>query len=406
MLISVWETSVPSTTGRFSRGRPLRRATISAREGSPSRAGRVEDMSTPMNVPCIASDIRTRALGMAALRIACQDTARIAIAPHINPSPSTTNDGLDASSADAMLLRPILLRARTASSTAPSDTAANAARRASETHGLRRGPERRLETGQALGGHVRLEIGGPRPDGHGSPRADRLRLRGGDRVGVGGQDLGGDPRPGEALDVGGGGARHLDPSPRLLVEVAQRLGQRLGVGGRNEHAVDPVAHDVAVAGDVGGDDRGAGGKRLGEHHAEALAAQRGRAQDVGALQLGRLALVVDLAQRAYAAIVDEQRGEFLARRADHGQLARDVLAQRLEGPQQQRQALALDRLADEHDPQTVVALGPATAPAGPRAPGRRDRRGPRWGSPGSDRRRTAGPSTRPPPRRRSARAAG
>ena len=68
MLSTVWDTTVPSTTGRFSRGRPVRRATTSARDGSPSRAGSVEDMSTPMNVPCIASDRRTLARGSAALQ--------------------------------------------------------------------------------------------------------------------------------------------------------------------------------------------------------------------------------------------------------------------------------------------------------------------------------------------------
>ena len=52
---SVWETSVPSTAGRRSRGRPSRRATISARDGSPSRAGSVADIRTPIVVPCIAS---------------------------------------------------------------------------------------------------------------------------------------------------------------------------------------------------------------------------------------------------------------------------------------------------------------------------------------------------------------
>ena len=39
---------------------------------------------------------------------------------------------------------------------------------------------------------------------------------------------------------------------------------------------------------------------------------------------------------------------------DHGQLGGDVLAQRLEGAQQQRQALALNRLSDEQDPERVV----------------------------------------------------
>ena len=95
MFSSVCETSVPSTIGRFSRGRPVRRATTSARDGSPRRAGSVEDISTPMNVPCIASASRTRARGSAAWRIACQENARITIAAHMIASPSSTNDGLE-----------------------------------------------------------------------------------------------------------------------------------------------------------------------------------------------------------------------------------------------------------------------------------------------------------------------
>ncbi len=62
-LSSVCETIVPSTTGSVSRARPRRRATISAREGSPRRAGSVADISTPMNVPCIASRRFARAPG-------------------------------------------------------------------------------------------------------------------------------------------------------------------------------------------------------------------------------------------------------------------------------------------------------------------------------------------------------
>ena len=44
----VCETIVPITTGVVSRGRPARRATISARAGSPRRAGSVADISTPI----------------------------------------------------------------------------------------------------------------------------------------------------------------------------------------------------------------------------------------------------------------------------------------------------------------------------------------------------------------------
>ncbi len=111
MLIRVWETTVPSTTGRCSRGRPVRRATTRALEGSPSLAGNVEDIRTPMNVPCIASESLTRALGSAARRIACQETARRTIAPHITPRPRITKEGLEASSAWAMLPMPIVLSA-------------------------------------------------------------------------------------------------------------------------------------------------------------------------------------------------------------------------------------------------------------------------------------------------------
>ena len=186
---------------------------------------------------------------------------------------------------------------------------------------------------------------------------DRPRgRRHGDRIRVGLQDLVGHDRPGEALDVGGRGPRHPRPALGLVVEVAQRLGQRLGVGRGHEHTVHAVAHDVAVAGDVGGDDRRAGGERLGQHHPEALASQRRGAQDIGALQLLALAGVVDLAQHADVAVVEHQRRELFGGGADHGQLGGDVVAQRLEGAQQKRQALALDRLADEDDAQPLGRL--------------------------------------------------
>ena len=102
---------------------------------------------------------------------------------------------------------------------------------------------------------------GPRRDGNG------------DRLSVGFDDLIGDHRPREALDVRGRAERHPHPALGLVIEVAQRLGQSLRIGRGHEHAVDAVAHDVAVAGDVGGDDRRSCGERLGEHHSEALAPQ-------------------------------------------------------------------------------------------------------------------------------------
>jgi hypothetical protein len=92
----VCDTIVPITVGRCSRGRPLRRATMNAREGSPRRAGSVADMSTPMNVPCSASARRSRAFGIAARMIACHAAARTAIEAHISASAITTHHGVAA----------------------------------------------------------------------------------------------------------------------------------------------------------------------------------------------------------------------------------------------------------------------------------------------------------------------
>ena len=138
MFNSVWETSVPSTTGRYSRGRPVRRATTSARDGSPSLAGSVEDISTPMNVPCAASDNRMRVFGIAASRIAYHENARSTIAPHMIASAIRTNAGLERSSAVAILASPIFCSASRASTAPPSEIAASPPRRSSANAPARR----------------------------------------------------------------------------------------------------------------------------------------------------------------------------------------------------------------------------------------------------------------------------
>ena len=160
--------------------------------------------------------------------------------------------------------------------------------------------------------------------------------------------------PGEALHGRCSGPGELAAALRLVVEVTQGLRQRLRVGRRDQHAVDSVADDVAVARDIRGDDGRSRGEGLGEHHAEALAAERGRRQHICGQQLLVLGRVVDLSERADPARVDQQRRELGLARPDHGQLRGDVLAQRLERAQQQRQPLAFDRLSDEQDPQHVV----------------------------------------------------
>ncbi len=55
----VCETRVPSRTGNVSRIRPVLRASVIARAGSPRRAGRVADISTPIIVAEVTSRRRT-----------------------------------------------------------------------------------------------------------------------------------------------------------------------------------------------------------------------------------------------------------------------------------------------------------------------------------------------------------
>ena len=72
----VCETRVPSRTGNVSRIRPVRRARVIALAGSPRRAGRVADISTPIIVAEVTSRRRTGRLGSAARTIQYQEAAR------------------------------------------------------------------------------------------------------------------------------------------------------------------------------------------------------------------------------------------------------------------------------------------------------------------------------------------
>ena len=66
----------------------------------------------------------------------------------------------------------------------------------------------------------------------------------------------------------------------------------------------------------------------------------------------------DLPERAHAAVVEHHVGDLLGARAHQRQRGGDLVAQCLEGAQQHRQALALDGLADEQDPQGRLPVGP------------------------------------------------
>ena len=178
------------------------------------------------------------------------------------------------------------------------------------------------------------------------------RARGGvDRLLIGVEYFPRDVRPCKPLRTLPGGARHLRTHALVEDQPAQRLGKRQRVPGRREQAIGPVAHDVAITGDVGGHDGGGGGEGLCQNHPEALAAERRRADDMRTSELRALALLGDLPERAHAAIVEHHVGDLLGGGADERERRRrDVLAQRLERRQQDGEALALDGLPDEQDP--------------------------------------------------------
>ncbi len=73
----------------------MRRATISARDGSPSRAGSVADISTPIEVALRIVRLFTGRSGSAARTMWNHDTARRTIEVENRPSAISTQAGLE-----------------------------------------------------------------------------------------------------------------------------------------------------------------------------------------------------------------------------------------------------------------------------------------------------------------------
>ncbi len=209
---------------------------------------------------------------------------------------------------------------------------------------------------RSLGGRARLKIGGREAIAHGGAAKRTARLPHGERLLVAVEHLGGDRGPGEALGALPRAAGHARAQRRVQREHTQRLRERERVACGNEQAVGALAHDVAIAGDVRGDHRRRRGEGLGQHHAEALAAERGGAQHLSACELRALALLGDLAERLHAACVEHHVRDLLGACADERERGVYLLAQRFEGAQQHGQPLALDGLADEQDPQRPCGI--------------------------------------------------
>ena len=120
MLSAVWETSVPISTVKVSRIRPTRRASTIALAGSPSRAGSVADISTPIIVAEVTSRRRTGRPGSAARAIETQEPrAGEHRRPTIRAQATSTQVEVGADHALGDLSTPILLRGEQRSARRP-----------------------------------------------------------------------------------------------------------------------------------------------------------------------------------------------------------------------------------------------------------------------------------------------
>jgi hypothetical protein len=146
-------------------------------------------------------------------------------------------------------------------------------------------------------------------------------------------DLPGHPWPGEALGPLARRRRHASAAVAIQRQRAKPLTQGDGIAHRHELAVDAVADDVAIAGDVRGDNRRRGRERLRQDHPEALAAEGGGHEHVGAAEELPLRLLRDLTDHLYALWIEQQRLDLLLGRAGDREPGVDAGAmQGLEGP--------------------------------------------------------------------------
>ena len=188
-------------------------------------------------------------------------------------------------------------------------------------------------------------------------------------------------RPVVALHRLGGGLDVALPRHVVVEHLDQRRGQRVGVVDRHQAPGGTVEQHPAERVEVAGHHRGAGGHRLDEHDAEALAAGVGCAVHVGTAQRRRLLGVVDLpeepqviaqftclaSQFVLVAAADDQDLDIGKPRYQRGQRT-----------EQHRHPLA--RLVEAAQEQHRLA-GPRIALEAAAAPSERTRHRPRWGSP-------------------------
>ena len=230
MLSTVCETRVPSSTGKVSRMRPIRRARVIARAGSPRRAGSVADISTPIIVAEVTSRRRTGRLGSAARTIPYQEAARKKSERAISAQATRTQVRSERTMLATTLSTPIFCAASAVRPTPSAPATARPARRAMRrlrlppwaSGGSSDGRPRGGLGGTAVGGSHAGPVGGALGRARGCRRLDRALVDLGDAVG--------DVRPGVAL---GALARRLRPSRRgARARDGRAAAPRRGAAGR------------------------------------------------------------------------------------------------------------------------------------------------------------------------------
>ena len=198
MLSTVCETSVPSSTGNVSRMRPVRRESTIARAGSPRRAGRVADISTPTIVAEATSRRRSGAAAAPARAIANHEMARRNIEAIISAVAIRTqlDVGADDAGHDPVDADPLRGDQGQADAEHARDAEPDPPRDPVAATGARRG---RVERRQPLGGDARAAV--DRRERRPGARAARARSRARRRARplVDALDGLGDARPGVAL---------------------------------------------------------------------------------------------------------------------------------------------------------------------------------------------------------------
>ena len=332
MFSSVCETIVPITVGSFSRGRPVRRATIERARGlaQAGRQRRGHEHADERALQRVASPAaRPRAAPRAGSR--ARPRARTAIERHIRPSETTTQTGLEASEAAAMRSRPMRCSARQRAR-APASAGDGDARRGAPRCAAGRAPPRTARargwaSAAAATRAARRRARARRARPAARPRRRAPARRHGDRLLVGARHLArrrcGQAKRSRAL--GGPGRQPVERARRSSARSRSVSASAVASPRGTSTPSTPSRDDVAVAGDVARRRPACPRRRPPSGPCRSSRRRATGAQSTSAVaHAAAFSRVADAPEHRHAARVEEQRLDLLGARADHRELRGDV----------------------------------------------------------------------------------